>query len=107
MSDEFKELEGQIEVRKEGTENILAMATQYVKTMGIYYSLYLFALISRWRKFMCGFMYLDKKKESIDKQKRLPIEGLALAMIQYGSDLHEDSAYGINYLFSIYQYIYH
>ncbi len=37
---------------------------------------------------------VDKKKESIDKQKRLPIEGLALAMIQYGSDLHEDSAYG-------------
>ncbi len=34
LSDEFKELEAQIDVRKEGTENILTMCTQYLKTMG-------------------------------------------------------------------------
>eukprot|EP00158_Paraphelidium_tribonemae_P003944 Partr_v1_DN26483_c1_g1_i2_m24142 putative BAR domain protein len=71
LSDEFKQLEQQLEVRKEGTESILQACTAYVNT-------------------------LEKRKDGADKQKRLIISNLGLAMVQYGSEMNEDSSYGIS-----------
>jgi hypothetical protein len=44
---------------------------------------------------------VEKKKEGADKQKYLAVEALGLAFIRHGSDLAEDSLYGILLVFAI------
>ncbi|KAI8844945.1 hypothetical protein BC829DRAFT_281342 [Chytridium lagenaria] len=66
-SDEFKKMEHETEQRREFTEKLLESCNTYLKTMG-------------------------RKKDGRDA--KLPMEGLASAMINFGSVLDEESGYG-------------
>lgn len=68
-SDEFKSLELEMNLRHEGMEKLHSAMNTYVKSM-------------------------SKRKECDDKEKMLPVDVLAQAMISHGEEFESDSLFG-------------
>ena len=73
LTEEFKLMESQLDIRKQGTDMVLQSCNKFLYTM-------------------------EKRKEGLDKNKHLPIANLGLAMSQYGFELAnlvaDESDYG-------------
>ncbi|TGO47256.1 hypothetical protein BOTNAR_0535g00080 [Botryotinia narcissicola] len=69
VSDEFKSLEGEMQMRHEGMEKLQKSMTIYVKS-------------------------LSKRNEGDDREKILPVAFIGQTMIQHGEDFEPDSEFG-------------
>jgi len=68
-SDEFKSLEMEMNLRQDGMDRLHSTMSVYIKSM-------------------------SKRKESDDKEKMLPVDVLAQAMIAHGEEFEQDSLFG-------------
>lgn len=68
-SDEFKSLEMEMNLRQDGMDRLHSTMSIYIKSM-------------------------SKRKESDDKEKMLPVDVLAQAMIAHGEEFEQDSLFG-------------
>ncbi|KAI5806526.1 hypothetical protein DFH27DRAFT_347649 [Peziza echinospora] len=69
LSEDFKAMEGEMQLRHEGMEKLHTTMNVYVKSQ-------------------------SKRKEADDKEKMLPIDVLAQAMITHGEEFESDSVFG-------------